>query len=267
MLLETALRPITHFPVPAKELSDRGSCSHGSDLKLWPQRNATCPTSHDTELSASFQGVRQLCFGCQSCCLHWAKKSYGLSGSSGLSHSIFPVLKRSNPTELPRENFSPTIHPCWLLIAWKSRWVSNRGTILTVAPAPALWNKIPRRPKWEGEWPISRARLKGKGSRVSLRLLTLTQLTFCCFHESLLQPPNPPSSHSMCGRCSFLIVVSKPTHMTITPVLPGLLSVVYEARYTCVPAHLSSLPTPSWYPIHPKFLTFPVLSWHYFFLK
>lgn len=137
MLLEKALRPITHFPVPAKELSDSGSCSHGSDLKLWPQRNATCPTSHDTELSASLYGVRQLRFGCQSCCLHWAKKSYSLSGSWGLSHSIFPaqrrlaVLKRSNPTELPRENFSPTIHPCWLLIAWKSRWVSNRGTILT----------------------------------------------------------------------------------------------------------------------------------------
>lgn len=171
MLLETAPRPITHFPVPAKELSDSGSCSHGSDLKLWPQRNATCPTSHDTELSASLYGVRQLRFGCQSCCLHWAKKSYSLSGSWGLSHSIFPaqrrlaVLKRSNPTELPRENFSPTIHPCWLLIAWKSRWVSNRGTILTDNCTCTRYRErqngkrsaqLATSDLWEGEWPISK---------------------------------------------------------------------------------------------------------------
>lgn len=91
---------------------------------------------------------------------------------------------------------------------------------------------------WKGEWPISRAWLKGKGSRVSLRLLTLTQLTFYCFHESLLRPPSPPSSHSMCSRCSFLLVVSKPTHMTHHTSSPGT-----PQRGVWSPIHLCSSPS------------------------
>lgn len=74
MLLKMVLRPVTHFTMPAKELSDSGSYSHGSDLKMWPQRNAQAshPMKSSLNQTQAPNGVHQLCFWLldQSCCLH-----------------------------------------------------------------------------------------------------------------------------------------------------------------------------------------------------
>lgn len=148
MLLGMAVRAITHFAAPAKEPSDSGSCSHRSDLKLWPQRNATCPTATVTQSSApaSMESVgfvwvarSKLLFALREEKLVSRVPVVSVTAFFLLSKRLL-VLRRSSLTVHPRtprvnprefQFHHPSNHLDYLLNTLEEQTGSNRVALLT----------------------------------------------------------------------------------------------------------------------------------------